>query len=142
MASGFFATLLASGPSTPLSKYTFANGVLYLGLGASILAWPGQMQLLGAAPFQGQEEGLVRALGFTMMVIGWLYAMGARTRADSFGLATVVDRVFVPIVFAAFALTGAVDPHLVVPIAVLDPTLALGAYVVWRRSRSSDHRAR
>lgn len=123
-------------PLTPLARYTLANGLFYLAFGLAVLVWPGVTELLGAAPLIGPAEGLARVVGFSLMVIGWFYVMGARTNADTFGLATVADRIVVPFVFAALVLWGGVDPYLVGPIAVLDPTLALGAWWVWRRQQA------
>ena len=134
----FLDTLLAAPPSTPLSRYTIGNGALYLGLGALLLVWPGAVQIaFFADDFVGREAGLVRVLGMTVMVIGWFYVAGGRTAADSFGLATVVDRLLIPAILVPLALSGAVDWHLAVPFAVLDPVLGIGGFVVWRRSRAS-----
>lgn len=130
----FVSTLLARGPSTPLSRYTGWNGALYLATGLLLYAWPGAAQaLFFAPPFAGSEAGILRMLGVALAVIGWFYVMGARTGADSFGLATVVDRLLVPFLFVPLALTGAVAPQLALPFAVLDPVLAVGAFFIWRR---------
>jgi hypothetical protein len=135
---GFLQTLLASPGATPLSRYTTWNGVFYLATGFLLYAWPHAAQaVFFAEPFEAGEAGLVRLLGFTLAVVGWFYVMGGRTGADAFGLATVVDRAAVPFFLVPLALTGAVDPHLALPIAVLDPVLGLGAYVLWRRQRKS-----
>jgi hypothetical protein len=61
--------------------------------------------------------------------------MGARTRATSFGLATVADRMLVPFFLLPVSFVWGVDPHIIVPFAVLDPILGLGAYWIWRTSR-------
>lgn len=134
----FFAALLHSPRSTPLSRYIMWNGVLYFIYGALVMVWPGLLQLVGAAPFRAHEEGLVRVIGFFGVVVGWFYVMGARTRAESFGLATIVDRAIVPVVLVPLALTGAVDPVLALPIAVLDPLLAAGALIIWMRTRKAN----
>jgi len=131
----FLKELAATGPTTPLSRYIVSNGALYLAFGAVVLAWPEVTYLMGADQFEAGESGLVRVLGFVMMIIGWFYVMGGRTGATSFGLATVVDRAIVPIVLGALAFSGAVDGGLVVAFAVLDPVLALGGFVIWRRTR-------
>lgn len=136
MIGAFFRALWASGPSTPLSRYTAANGLLYVAFGAVVYAWPEVTHLIGADDFRAGESGLVRVLGFVMLVIGWFYVMGARTRADSFGLATVLDRVLiVPVFLMALVVTDTVDAGLVVPFAILDPVLGLGALAVWLRTR-------
>ena len=132
----FFQTLMASPPSTPLSRYTALNGAFYMAFGALTYAWPGVVQVvLMGAPFAGREEGMMRLAGFTVAVIGWFYVMGARTRAASFGLATIVDRALVPVFLLPLGLSGAVEPMVVGTFAVLDPLLALGAFIIWRRTR-------
>ena len=132
----FAKALLAAPPSTPLSRYTVWNGVFYLCFGLVTYAWPGAVQTLFlAAPFEAGEEGLVRTVGLLVALIGYFYVMGGRTAADSFGLGTIVDRALVPFLLAPLALWFGVDPHIVVPFAVLDPLLALGAFVIWRRQQ-------
>jgi hypothetical protein len=132
----FFQALWSSPSSTPLSRYTTWNGLFYLAFGLLTYVWPGSLQVvLGAAPFQAREEGLARIVGALVMIIGWFYVRGARTRADSFSLATVVDRALVPLLLVPLVVIGAVDPRIGLPFAILDPLLAIGAYVIWRRSR-------
>ena len=130
----FTSTWLATGPSTPLSRYTVWNGVFYIATGLLFFAWPGVMQLVGAAVFVGHEEGLVRLLGFMIALIGYFYLFGGRTGATSFGLSTVVDRLLLPLFLVPLAVTGSVDPALVIPFAILDPILGIGAFVIWRRA--------
>ena len=120
-------------PLTPLARYTQANGVLYLSLGFSIYAWPEALSFLGADPLEGQEAGLCRMLGFAIAIIGWFYVMGARTNRDSFGLATFADRMLVPVFAVPLVVTGQVDPMIVLPIAILDPILGIGAFLIWKR---------
>ena len=133
----FFKALWERPASTPLSRFTERCGMLYLALGATIFAWPGQFQLVGVAPFQGQEEGLARVVGFTVMVVGWFYFMGGRTGATSFGLASVVDRLLVPLFLIPLGLTGQVSWPIALPFAILDPALGLVAFFIWRRMRAS-----
>jgi hypothetical protein len=120
----------------PTSRYTLANGLLYLGGGALLVVWPGAIQVLFRDPaFAGHEAGLVRALGMTVMVIGWLYVFGGRTGAIQFAACTVFDRtLLVPLVLIPLALAG-VFPHLFTAFAALDVALALGVW--WLLSRSS-----
>jgi hypothetical protein len=74
-------------------------------------------------------------MGLTVVVIGWLYLFGGRSGARQFVASTVVDRVlFVPAVLLPLALAG-VFPHLMVTFAILDPVLAIGAWVL--RSRET-----
>lgn len=134
----FVQAWLAKGPSTPLSRYTTANGFFYIAMGVTLYAWPGVAQtLMRAAPFEGGAEGLVRMLGATLAIIGYFYVFGGRTGATSFGLATVIDRAIVPLFLLPLAYTGAVDPHITVPFAILDPLLGLGAFIIWKRTLSS-----
>ena len=63
------------------SKYTVFNGWIYMGAGVLLIAWPGATQaLFMERPFVGHEEGLIRALGLTVVVIGWLYYFGGLNR--------------------------------------------------------------
>lgn len=134
---GFFSTLLASPPSTPLSRFVMWNGVFYCAFGATTLLWPGVTQVMGAAPFAGQEEGLTRAVGAMGLVVGWFYVMGARTRADSFCLATIVDRLAIVLpVFVVLGATGAIDPHVAYLLAVMDPVFALITLGIWWKTRA------
>ncbi len=116
------------------SKYTALNGVVYLGTGALFIAWPGVTQTLFMdAAFVGHEGGLMRMIGLTLAVIGWLYLFGGRSGARQIVAASVVDRlVFVPVVLVPLAMAG-VFPHLLVTLAILDPLLAVGAWVLLGR---------
>jgi len=116
------------------SKYTVMNGVVYLGVGALLVAWPGVTQRLFMDPaFVGHEEALVRVIGLTLVVIGWLYLFGGRSGARQFVAASVIDRVvFIPAVLVPLAIAG-VFPHLLMTFAILDPSLAIGAWVLLGR---------
>jgi hypothetical protein len=116
------------------SRYTVMNGVIYLGAGALLLAWPGVTQALFMEPaFVGHEEGLIRMIGMTVMVIGWLYFFGGRSGGRQVVAASVVDRlVLVPAVLVPLAIAG-VFPHLLMTFAILDPLLGMGAWVLLRR---------
>ena len=107
------------------SKYTAMNGVLYLCAGALLVAWPGATQkIFMDRAFVGDEAGLIRAMGLTVVVIGWLYLFGGRSGARQIVAASVVDRlVFVPVVLGSLAVAG-VFPHLLGTFAILDPALA------------------
>jgi hypothetical protein len=119
---------------TIASKYTAVNGFLYLGTGALLIAWPGAVQTLFMdPPFAGHEEGLFRAIGLTVGVIGWLYVFGGRSGARQAVAASVIDRlVFVPAVLVPLAISG-VFPHFLLAIAILDPTLAIGGWLLLGR---------
>ncbi len=136
MMPSWFRLLLSTPPArTPLARYTAWNGALYLVLGATFYAWPGSAQtLLGAPVFQGTEAGLLRALGVTLAIIGYFYVFGARAGEDRFGVATILDRLLVPVVLAPLIATGQVAPQIGLPFAILDPLLALGAWIVFARS--------
>jgi hypothetical protein len=117
------------------SKYTVINGVVYLVAGTSLVLWPGVVQTLFMdRAFIGHEGALFRVIGMTLMVIGWLYLFGGRSGARQFVAASVIDRlVFVPAVLLPLAIAG-VFPHLFFTFAVLDPSLAIGAWVLLGRS--------
>ena len=136
--AGFFETLTQR-PDTlsKLAKYTIANGLLYLAIGFSaLLAPPALLDVLMFAELGGYEAGLIKALGVTVAVIGWFYVMGGRTGATSFGLSTVVDRLLLPFLLVPLVLTGMVEPMMVIPFAILDPVLGIGAYLIWRSERA------
>lgn len=128
-----------AGPHSLLSRYTVANGFLYLAIGAALYLLPASVlsALFFVDALTGYEEGLARAVGVTIAVIGWFYVFGGRTRADSFGLATVADRLLIPFLVVPLWLTGQAAPGMVLPFAVLEPLLGIGAYVVWKREATS-----
>lgn len=116
------------------SKFTVLNGLLYLGGGILLLAWPGAVQtLLRDPPFAGQEAALVRVIGMLLTVVGWFYVFGGRSGGRQFVASTVLDRVtLVPVVLVGAALAG-VFPHTMAAFAVLDPTLGLIAWYLLAR---------
>ncbi len=116
------------------SKYTAINGLVYLGFGALLIAWPRATQALFMdQPFVGHEEALIRVIGLTIVVIGWFYLFGGRSGARQIVAASVVDRfVFVPAVLLPLAIAG-VFPHLLATMAILDLSLAVGAWVLLGR---------
>lgn len=131
--------MLASPPElSPLARYTVANGLFYMGFGGLLYLWPAAIALLGARTPAGEVAGLVRLAGLMLGLVGYFYVMGARTNADSFSLATILDRVVVPVLLLPLALWGGVDPMLVLPFAILDPLMAFGAWWIWSRGRRPD----
>ena len=127
----------------PASKYTAMNGFIYLGIGATFVVWPGVVQtVLRDAAFVGNEAALFRVVGMALMVIGWLYLFGGLSGGRRIVAASILDRwLLVPVVLVPLAIAG-VFPHTLLAMAVLDPTLALGAWLLLRRSdRPRSHSA-
>ena len=116
------------------SKYTAMNGGIYLGIGALLVLWPGAVQTLFMDPaFVGHEGALIRLVGMTIGVIGWLYVFGGRSGSRQFVAASVIDRLaFVPAVLVPLAIAG-VFPHLLLTFAIFDPSLAIGAWMLLSR---------
>jgi len=116
------------------AKYTVLNGVAYLAVGALLVVWPGVTQtVFRDSAFAGHEEALMRVIGLTVAVIGWLYIFGGRSGARQFVAASVVDRlVFVPLVLIPLAIAG-VFPHLFLTFTLLDASLAIGAWTLLGR---------
>lgn len=123
-------------PSTlsTASRYTALNGVLYLGTGALFLLWPAAVQsIFRDREFVGDEGALFRAIGLTLVVIGWLYLFGGRSGARQVVASSVVDRVtLVPLVLVLLASAGAF-PHTFLTLAVLEPVLGIGAWMLLSR---------
>jgi hypothetical protein len=119
---------------TTASKYTAMNGFIYLGLGALFLLWPDAVQtIFRDEPFTGHEGALFRVIGLTVMVIGWLYLFGGRSGSRQVVAASVLDRwILVPLVLVPIAIAG-VFPHVLLAFALLDASLALGAWILRRR---------
>jgi hypothetical protein len=116
------------------SKYTTLNGIGYLTMGTILIVWPGVTQtLFREPPFTGHEEALMRVIGLTIVVIGWLYLFGGRSGSRQFVIASIIDRlVFVPAVLVPLAVAG-VFPHLFLTFTILDALLALGAWALIAR---------
>ena len=119
---------------TAASKYTALNGIGYLLVGAMLIVWPDLTQTLFREPaFVGHEQALMRVIGLTVVVIGWLYFFGGRSGARQFIAASIVDRlVFVPAVLIPLAI-AAVFPRLFLTFALVDAALAIGAWALLRR---------
>jgi hypothetical protein len=72
-----------------------------------------------------------------VMVIGWLYLFGGLSGGRRIVAASVLDRVvLVPLVLVPLAIAG-VFPHFLLTFALLDPTLAIGAWLLLSRSDGS-----
>ena len=114
------------------SKYTVMNGVIYLGIGVSVIIWPGMVQtIFRDAAFVGNEAALIRVMGMAVAVIGWLYLFGGLS--GEIVAASVLDRVvLVPLVLVPLAIAG-IFPHLLLAFALLDPTLGIGTWLLLSR---------
>ena len=121
---------------TVASKYTVMNGIGYLVVGAILIVWPAVTQMLFREPaFVGNEEALMRVIGLTVVVIGWLYFFGGRSGARPLVAASVIDRLlFVLAVLIPLALAG-VFPRLFLTFTLLDALLAVGAWVLLAREQ-------
>jgi hypothetical protein len=120
------------------SKYTMLNGVMYLGIGLGLLAWPGMVQtIFKDAAFVGNEAALIRLIGLSVGVIGWFYLFGGQSGDRRFVAASVLNRVvLIPIVLVPLALAG-VFPHLLLTLAFLDPALGIGAWLLLSRQTNA-----
>jgi hypothetical protein len=117
------------------SQWTAMNGYIYLSLGAVFVIWPGAVQTLFLDDeFAGHEEALFRVIGLTVMVIGWLYLFGGRSGGRQTVAASILDRwILVPAVLVPVAMAG-VFPHVLLAFALLDASLALGAWILRRKT--------
>ena len=112
------------------SRYTVANGLFYMISGVTFLTAPGVVQAIFAdPPFAGHDEASVRVVGLLIATIGWLVMFGGLSGQRQFVAATVVSRIlFVPAVLVPLAMAG-LFPHALYTFAVLDPALAIGAWI-------------
>ena len=119
---------------TVASKYTALNGIGYLVVGAILIV----CQTVFREPaFTGHEQALMRVIGLTVAVIGWLYFFGGRSGARQFIAASVIDRlIFVPAVLIPLAI-AAVFPRLFLTFTIIDALLAIGAWVLLARELKS-----
>jgi hypothetical protein len=119
---------------TVASKYTALNGIGYLVVGVILIVWPGVTQTLFREPaFAGHEQALMRVIGLTIVVIGWLYIFGGRSGARQFIAASVIDRlIFVPAVLIPLAMAE-VFPRLFLTFTIIDVLLAIGAWALLAR---------
>ena len=119
---------------TVASKYTALNGIGLLVVGVILIVWPGVTQTLFREPaFAGHEQALMRVIGLTVVVIGWLYIFGGRSGARQFIAASVIDRlIFVPAVLIPLAIAG-VFPRLFLIFTIVDALLAVGAWALLAR---------
>ena len=122
------------------SRYTAWNGLIYLALGILFILWPTSVQtLFRERAFAADEQGLFRVLGLAVVVIGWLYLFGGRAGGRQVVAASVIDRlIFVPAVLLPLAMAG-VFPHVLVAFALLDMSLAVGAWVILARKIGRAH---
>jgi uncharacterized protein YjeT (DUF2065 family) len=123
------------------SKHTKLNGLIYLMVGVLLVIWPRLAQTLFVErAFVADEQGLMRVIGLTVVVIGWLYLFGGRSGGEQVVAASVVDRlIFVPLVPVPLAIAEAF-PHLLLAFAFLDVALAIGAWMIVARSTYSEAR--
>jgi hypothetical protein len=131
----FLKTLRHKPPGlTVASKYTALNGIGYLVVGVTLISWPGVTQTLFKEPaFAGHEQALMRVIGLTVAVIGWLYIFGGRSGARQFIAASVIDRlIFVPAVLIPLAVAG-VFSRLFLTFTIIDALLAVGAWALLAR---------
>ena len=119
------------------SRYTVAGGVFYFGSGLLFLMWPGAVQtLFFDAAFLPREAELTRLIGMMLAIVGWLSIFGGRSGGQQFIAASVLDRiVLVPPVLVLLAMLG-IMPHTLLTFAVVDPALAIGAWVLMNRTDS------
>lgn len=123
-------------PLSMASRFTWMCGAFYMASGALILCWPACAQVLMRDPdYAGHEARLVRVLGMCVLIIGWLYFFGGRSGGRQVVAATIFDRiVLVPLVLVPVALSG-VLPHTLLMFAVVDPALAVIAWLLLSRGR-------
>jgi hypothetical protein len=114
---------------TTVSKYTVFNGFIYFGLGIALIVWPGAIQtLFRERAFIGDEQGLFRALGMAVAIIGYYLVVGGRAGSRQTAAASVIDRLtIVPLVLLPLAIAG-VFPRFLITIVITDFCLAMSTW--------------
>jgi hypothetical protein len=117
------------------SNYITLVGLLDLGGGLLLTAWPGIVQtVLADAAFVGHEEGLIRMFGVVLIIIGFLGLAGGRSGSRAVVAVNAPTRVvLVPAVFLPLAMAG-VFPHLLITLTIFDFLMGIGAWVLLTRS--------
>lgn len=118
---------------TTASKYTVFNGIVYLGLGVTLILWPGAIQtLFRERAFVGDEPGLFRALGMAVSLIGYYLVIGGRASSRQATAASVIDRLtVVPLVLLPLAIAG-VFPRFMITVVIVDACLAISTWALLR----------
>jgi hypothetical protein len=124
-------------PATPLSRFTFWNGLIYLPTGFLFLLFPQVLELTGYPPL-GDAAGPIRGVGLCVIYIGSFYLWGARSRFTPLALATVFNRVFVgPLLILPLVYFKLMHPLLGIPFMLLDMVLGGAMYVIWKRTEGA-----
>lgn len=124
---------------TTASKYTVFNGLVYLGLGVLLIFWPGAIQtLFRERAFMGDEQGLFRALGMAVALIGYYLLIGGRAGSRQATAASVIDRLtIVPLVLLPLAIAG-VFPRFMVAVVFVDFCLATSTWVLMHQVEKTE----
>jgi hypothetical protein len=133
------ALLKKSNNLTAASKFQSLTGVIYLAMGAGLVVWPQQVQvLLRDPPFTGHEAALFRVIGMSVMGLGLHYYFGGRTGGEQMVAASLIERlIFVPLVCLPLAFAGAF-PHALIFVTVLDMSLAVYSWILLRATPSHE----
>jgi hypothetical protein len=124
---------------TIASKYTVFNGLVYVGLGALLIFWPGAIQtLLKERAFVGDEQGIFRLVGMTVAIIGYYLVFGGRAASRQATAASVIDRLtLVPLVLIPLAIAG-VFPRFLLAVLSVDVCLAISTWVLLRQVEKTE----
>lgn len=126
---------------TTASKYTVFNGFVYVSLGVLLILWPGAIQtVFRERAFVGDEQGLMRVIGFTVLLIGYYLVIGGRAGSRQATAASVLDRItIVPLVLLPLAISG-VFPHFLITVVIVDFCLAVSTWRLLRANTSAPSR--
>ena len=123
------------GPATPLTTYTYVNGVLYLGLGLTFMLYPYVLELGGYPAITPAAAGPLRGVGVAVIYIALFYLWTARSRFVPGALGSVFNRVVLgPLLILPLVGLGLMEPMLGVPMVLMDVVFGIGMYVAWKRS--------
>ena len=122
-----------AGPATALSRFLLGMGATYAAIGLAFYFLPDWLlQIHHVAGVVPHELGYLRAIGIATLQIGWFYAIGSKTRSESFALWSIIIRGVSAVGLIGLAGMGLLRPELGLPLAGLDAAFVILGLIISR----------